>query len=79
MYTAIIPATDWFFAHKRVNEQEPTVVWNLAAWGLKEDGDVIGARRRIRSSACGGRKDSASRFGSAGTGCLFASESADRR
>jgi len=42
MYTAIIPATDWFFAHKRVNEQEPPVVWNLAAWGLKGDGDVIG-------------------------------------
>ncbi|MBR8028540.1 hypothetical protein KDX27_31365 [Burkholderia cenocepacia] len=42
MYKTIIPATDWYFSHPRANEQEPPVVWNLAAWGLKEDGEVIG-------------------------------------
>jgi hypothetical protein len=42
MYKAIIPATDWYFLHPRANEKEPPVVWNLAAWGLKEDGEVIG-------------------------------------
>jgi hypothetical protein len=42
MYKSIIPATDWFFTHKNVNEQDPPVVWCLAAWGLKEDGEAIG-------------------------------------
>ena len=42
MYKMITPATDWVFVHKRVKEQEPPVVWNLAASGLKEDGEVIG-------------------------------------
>jgi len=42
MYKTIIPATDWYFSHPRVNDKEPPVVWRLAAWGLKEDGEVIG-------------------------------------
>ena len=42
MYKSITPATDWYFVHDGVNENEPPTVWNLAAWGLSDDGQVIG-------------------------------------
>ncbi|WP_175857328.1 methionyl-tRNA formyltransferase [Burkholderia anthina] len=39
MYKTIIPATDWFFVHQGHNEP---VVWPLAAWALKDNGETIG-------------------------------------
>ncbi len=42
MYKSIIPASDWYFAHKQVRDTDPPIVWNLAAWGMKEDGEIIG-------------------------------------
>ncbi|MGP8437762.1 hypothetical protein ACT2FY_38725 [Paraburkholderia fungorum] len=39
MYKTIIPATDWFFVHEGHKEH---VVWPLAAWGLKENGETVG-------------------------------------
>lgn len=42
MYTQIIPASEWFFVHNSVREADPPTVWQLAAWGLKENGQVEG-------------------------------------
>ncbi|WP_321948291.1 hypothetical protein [Paraburkholderia sp. J10-1] len=42
MYKTITPATNWFFVHKGVPASAPPVVWHLAAWGQKENGEVIG-------------------------------------
>jgi hypothetical protein len=39
VYKTIIPATDWFFVH--TGHKEP-VVWPLAAWALKENGETVG-------------------------------------
>lgn len=41
-YTSISPATDWFFVHGDANPAKPPTVWRLAAWGIAEDGKVIG-------------------------------------
>lgn len=35
MIIQIIPAVDWYFKHD-------ATVWNLAAFGLTDDGDTIG-------------------------------------
>lgn len=37
----IIPASDWFFIHARVDSNKP-VVHSIAAWALKEDGATVG-------------------------------------
>jgi hypothetical protein len=42
MFQSIIPAVDWFFSHDGVDPADPPVVHRLAAWGMTEDGDVIG-------------------------------------
>ncbi|HVI88136.1 MAG TPA: hypothetical protein VM659_07535 [Dongiaceae bacterium] len=42
MHTQIIPAHDWFFVHSDVREGNPPAVWHLAAWGLRENGQVEG-------------------------------------
>ncbi|WP_081712854.1 MULTISPECIES: hypothetical protein [Burkholderia] len=42
MYKEITPSTDWFFVHDGHNENAPPVVWHVAAWGLTEEGEVVG-------------------------------------
>lgn len=42
MYTQIIPASEWFFVYNSVRETDSPTVWQLEAWGLKENGQVDG-------------------------------------
>ena len=42
-YKQIIPATDWYFMHDNVpGEHGESTVYQLAAWALKENGDIVG-------------------------------------
>ncbi|MEI2453096.1 hypothetical protein [Lysobacter firmicutimachus] len=41
-YASISPALDWFFVHADANPKNPPTVYRLAAWGIGEDGTVIG-------------------------------------
>lgn len=42
-YKQIIPATDWYFRHDNVpGEHGESTVYQLAAWALKENGDIVG-------------------------------------
>lgn len=42
-YKQIIPATDWYFRHDNVpGEKAEATLYQLAAWALKEDGEVVG-------------------------------------
>ncbi|CAG9235939.1 hypothetical protein PSP6_690105 [Paraburkholderia tropica] len=36
------PATDWYFVHKGASDSAPPVVYQVAAWGQKENGEVVG-------------------------------------
>jgi len=42
--TSIIPATDWFYVHQAISTlaDSPPVVYHVAAFGLDEDGQVVG-------------------------------------
>ncbi|MGT6232524.1 hypothetical protein ACRW6G_27690, partial [Escherichia coli] len=42
-YKQIIPATDWYFRHDNVSGVAgKSTVYQLAAWALKENGEVVG-------------------------------------
>lgn len=43
-YTAMMPATDWFFVHEYPggNATRTHTVHHLAAWALTEDGEITG-------------------------------------
>ncbi|HDV8014480.1 TPA: methionyl-tRNA formyltransferase [Escherichia coli] len=42
-YKQIIPATDWYFRHENVSGVAgKSTVYQLAAWALKENGEVVG-------------------------------------
>lgn len=41
-YKQIIPATDWYFCHATDLKNQPVVVYQLAAWALKDDGSITG-------------------------------------
>jgi len=42
-YKQIIPATDWYFRHDNVpGDKVKATLYQLAAWALKEDGDIVG-------------------------------------
>lgn len=42
-YKQIIPATDWYFRHDNVpGVAGKSTVYQLAAWALKENGDIVG-------------------------------------
>lgn len=42
MYKSIAAATDWYFAQKPERPTYDRIVWNLAAWGLKQNGEIVG-------------------------------------
>jgi hypothetical protein len=41
-FVSITPATDWFFVHDGIPRTEPPIVWHIAAWGITDDGRVLG-------------------------------------
>ncbi|HAY0219108.1 TPA: hypothetical protein U0V61_004674 [Escherichia coli] len=42
-YKQIIPATDWYFRHENVSGVVgKSTVYQLAAWALKENGEIVG-------------------------------------
>ncbi len=42
-YKQIIPATDWYFRHDNgPGEKVGATLYQLAAWALKEDGEIVG-------------------------------------
>ncbi|EBD0388393.1 methionyl-tRNA formyltransferase [Salmonella enterica] len=42
-YKQIIPATDWYFRHDNVSGVAgKSTLYQLAAWALKENGEVVG-------------------------------------
>lgn len=41
-YVHILPAIDWCFVHEGTGNTAEPVVWDLAAWGLTETGELIG-------------------------------------
>ncbi|MGI4856776.1 MAG: hypothetical protein ACRYHA_07625 [Janthinobacterium lividum] len=43
MYKNVASVEDWFFVHKATRDQDPPIVWRLAAWGcLNSTGEVVG-------------------------------------
>ena len=42
-YKQIIPASDWYFRHENVSGvAEKLTLYQLAAWALKENGEIVG-------------------------------------
>lgn len=42
-YKQIIPASDWYFRHENVSGvAEKSTLYQLAAWALKENGEIVG-------------------------------------
>lgn len=42
-YAQISPATDWYFKHDNSqNDKRPSTVYQIAAWAITEDGEVVG-------------------------------------
>ncbi|MDF8697318.1 hypothetical protein OU658_06290, partial [Escherichia coli] len=47
-YKQIIPATDWYFRHDNVSGVAgKSTVYQLAAWALKENGEVVGTVAKL--------------------------------